>query len=60
MQRLRNLVKRSKQRAIEIFHQLESRLKSADEKSESGVKDQMGEDTQKNRDEDRTITVYVQ
>ena len=53
-------MKRSKQRAVEIFHQLESRLKSADEKIESGVKGQMAEDTQKNRDEDRTITVYVQ
>ena len=60
MQTLRNLVNRSKQRAREIFHQLDSRLRSADEKSISGVKGQMGEDTQKNRDEDRTITLYVQ
>ena len=60
---------RSKQTVVEIFHQLNSRLKSADEKNQSEVKGQVGEDAQKKRDEDGppdnqtssiTITVYVQ
>ena len=62
---------RSKQKAVEIFHQLNRRLESADEKSQSEVRDEVGDDDhdQKKRDEDNppdnqtsstTITVYVQ
>ena len=59
---------RSKQRVSKIFHQLNRRLKSTDEKSQSEVKGQVGEDAQKKTDEDRldnqisstTIIVYVQ
>ena len=63
-------MKRSKQRAVEIFHQLNSRLKSGDEKSQSEVRDEVGDDDQKKkkkRDKDSppdnqtssTVTVYV-
>ena len=38
---------RSKQKVVEIFHQLNSRLKSADEKNESEVRDEVGDDDQK-------------
>ena len=60
----------SKQKVANIFHQLDRRLKSADEKSKSEVRDEMGEDAQKKRNEvdshpdnktsSTTITVYVQ
>ena len=64
-------MKRSKQRAVEIFHQLNSRLKSGDEKSQSEVRDEVGDDDQKKKKRDKdsppdnqtsstTITVYVQ
>ena len=43
MQALRNIVNRSQQRAVEIFSQLDRRLKSVDEKSQLGVKGQVGD-----------------
>ena len=62
---------RSKQRAVEIFHQLNSRLRSADEKSQLEVRDEVGDDQKKMKKRDKdsppdnqtsstTITVYVQ
>ena len=58
----------SKQKAAKIFHQLDRRLKSADDKSHLEVKDQVGEDAQKKKRDDDShydqtsstnITVYV-
>ena len=57
MQALRNIVNRSQQRAVEIFSQLDRRLKSVDEKSQLGVKGQVGDGAQKwqkkRKDEDK-------
>ena len=40
---------RSKQRAVEIFHQLNSRLRSGDEKSQSKIRDEVGDDQKKKK-----------
>ena len=40
VQALRNLVNKSGQRALQIFNDLERRLKSADKKDQSGVEGQ--------------------